>query len=41
MFPQAHVPTELHDKCDYTDAIILTTQFQILYYIFDTTNDLK
>ena len=36
------LPAVLHNTCDYiADAILLTTQFWILYYIFDTPNNLK
>jgi len=41
-FSWASIPAELYNTCDYTtDAILLTTQFWILYCIFDTLNDLK
>ena len=38
-FPRSQIPVELHDKGDYiADAILLITQFEILYCIFDTPN---
>ena len=36
-FSRASLPTKLHNTCDYMAyAIFSTTQFRILYYIFDT-----
>jgi hypothetical protein len=42
MFPRTLIPAELRNTCDYTtNTILLTKYFLILYYIFNTQNNLK
>lgn len=39
---KAYIPCQLYIICDYiTNAILLITYLQILYYILDTLNNLK
>jgi hypothetical protein len=39
---QASIPSELSNTCDHTtNAILLTTHLWILYYTFNTLNDLE